>query len=1028
MSEDDDIDPVETPPEPPPRPSGPRKNVRTAVVFIHGQGEQRPMDAVRELARTMWRANPFLSRTNNERGVQREDVDDALRIWSTPDDVSASFELRRLSTEGPQDDERTKDGADARRRFDFYEFYWADKMQGNRLPHVFSWFVELLRKPFGETPQAFRPIRQAIVRFAELSAIFAAAFAILTCALIFRFADKPSTTVFLQAMTEPAQLVEVAALKPRADAASPPGAIVGPDALADIAYDAGLMRDQFASGDGGQRRRALKNLAVGLDWHWRSDGLLDETGRLKNPGVATLPSAVPTHVRLLSEFAARFVMIFMAIIGLPAALASFVILDRGRDRVRGLARTIPGWEKLSPRERQSALNDRAGVRYRNQWLFIPLSAFALILLLFMVSAMSPTFEGRDLPVMLSAGAIFAFYLYEARRPGYIILFTLIAAGLLILNAPVEDGRIIGGLAVSAVATFWLAWRMNLQAATVVGVLTTLAAITARFAMAETEPLFFAEFTPDYQDLSFFAWWFFFVFAFGYPALVPTAYQSRGSRMTWLAVVIGLSTAGVIFMITADQNHWSALTRWSSVLSRPVDAARLDPRFLLHLQFWLTFVVALGALALTGLLFAADRTFLSPVMGDSARYLRARPENIAARQRIREEGVELLEKLHDEKDYDRIVVVGHSLGTIVGYDVLAHLWGRRCKSLHDAGAEPALRDVETEARELLFADMPRVRDACAQLEAAALELGVRAADLERDEPRPLSGAWEDIEHERGRQAARADIDAGCKALLLAAEQRKESRRALEAAAQSLRTGPSSFARTASYLRLAAEALEGKRPNRRRQAAADIYRLAADVFDAGAERHRRYRDRQDAYARALAGVTDDQGRKRWLVTDFVSLGSPLNFGPYILAQTDGEFAARKRDRELPICPPYLDREPPRAVRDAARKWRFSYQRRFDDERASVWGPGHGGVFGAVRWTNLYFRTEGLLGGDLLAGPCWRHFDFGVADIALDRRSTGRLFAHNDYWSSELTTDDLENLFVSGEPEHIAALRAALDLSRT
>ncbi len=90
-------------------------------------------------------------------------------------------------------------------------------------------------------------------------------------------------------------------------------------------------------------------------------------------------------------------------------------------------------------------------------------------------------------------------------------------------------------------------------------------------------------------------------------------------------------------------------------------------------------------------FAA--TVLLKYFGDVARYVKADPVNVARRQEIREKGVELLETLmglrdadkpkSDEdateppanKDYKRIVVVSHSLGTIVAYDILKHTFAR-----------------------------------------------------------------------------------------------------------------------------------------------------------------------------------------------------------------------------------------------------------------------------------------------------------------------------------------------------------------
>ncbi len=73
---------------------------------------------------------------------------------------------------------------------------------------------------------------------------------------------------------------------------------------------------------------------------------------------------------------------------------------------------------------------------------------------------------------------------------------------------------------------------------------------------------------------------------------------------------------------------------------------------------------------------------APVMGtfvgfvaDAARYLSPTPRNILRRQQIRGAGVRLLERLHDAQRYDRIVVFGHSLGSVVAYDIVSIAWMR-----------------------------------------------------------------------------------------------------------------------------------------------------------------------------------------------------------------------------------------------------------------------------------------------------------------------------------------------------------------
>lgn len=79
-------------------------------------------------------------------------------------------------------------------------------------------------------------------------------------------------------------------------------------------------------------------------------------------------------------------------------------------------------------------------------------------------------------------------------------------------------------------------------------------------------------------------------------------------------------------------------------------------------------------------------------GDVARYVRAKPANIKVRQAIRQEGIDLLEALIESKRYQRIIVVGHSLGSIVAYDLLSHLWARRVDKLPTDFVGGPARDV------------------------------------------------------------------------------------------------------------------------------------------------------------------------------------------------------------------------------------------------------------------------------------------------------------------------------------------------
>jgi hypothetical protein len=90
--------------------------------------------------------------------------------------------------------------------------------------------------------------------------------------------------------------------------------------------------------------------------------------------------------------------------------------------------------------------------------------------------------------------------------------------------------------------------------------------------------------------------------------------------------------------------------------------------------------AVAAWVVFGLYLVIDAWFLQPYLGDAARYFRASPANVAVRRKIRKEAVDTLDSLHACGFYDRIVVVAHSLGCVVAYDMLRAYYSRICDSI------------------------------------------------------------------------------------------------------------------------------------------------------------------------------------------------------------------------------------------------------------------------------------------------------------------------------------------------------------
>lgn len=79
------------------------------------------------------------------------------------------------------------------------------------------------------------------------------------------------------------------------------------------------------------------------------------------------------------------------------------------------------------------------------------------------------------------------------------------------------------------------------------------------------------------------------------------------------------------------------------------------------------------LLVNGLVLPAVYGVVRNIVGDAARYLHVAPANVQRRHAIRSAGFKVLKSLHNQ-GYDRIVVVGHSLGSVIGYDILTHAWG------------------------------------------------------------------------------------------------------------------------------------------------------------------------------------------------------------------------------------------------------------------------------------------------------------------------------------------------------------------
>lgn len=289
-----------------------------------------------------------------------------------------------------------------------------------------------------------------------------------------------------------------------------------------------------------------------------------------------------------------------------------------------------------------------------------------------------------------------------------------------------------------------------------------------------------------------------------------------------------------------------------------------------------------------LLFAAVQAFAVKWLGDAARYLSPLPANIKVRHAIRAEGLALLKQLHDCGRYDRIILVGHSLGSVIGYDLLSIYWSQ----VNDRHAKPdrpnhdALEEVEKAGRNLHQGASP--------IEVAAFQVAQRSLWLEQ--------------------------------------------------------------------------------------------------------------------RAI-GIP-------WLVTDFVTLGSPLTHAELLLATGIDDLRVRQAQLELPTCPPAGEL---RGRNSEVERYHYVVNYQVGNLRRSVRVLHHGAPFAATRWSNVYVRTRFGILGDLVGGPLGGVFGPGIRDVEITDGLIrfAPLLAHTRYWRGAVTPQR------AGATTALKSLCGALDL---
>jgi hypothetical protein len=182
--------------------------------------------------------------------------------------------------------------------------------------------------------------------------------------------------------------------------------------------------------------------------------------------------------------------------------------------------------------------------------------------------------------------------------------------------------------------------------------------------------------------------------------------------------------------------------------------------------------------------------------------------------------------------------------------------------------------------------------------------------------------------------------------------------------------------------------------------------ADAQSNYGKAQRKLRRRLQGRPAPAAGTPAEQD-SRWLISDFVTLGSPLTPAELLIARSAADLEQRKIERELPTAPIS------RRTRPGSSSTRASYGKASDQRSArgtlllSFPVPGNGGVwelhhaapFAVVRWTNIYDPAKLVFFGDIIGGPVKSAFGPVILDVDLRRlRQDHRsgFFTHTKYWA--------------------------------
>ena len=197
-------------------------------------------------------------------------------------------------------------------------------------------------------------------------------------------------------------------------------------------------------------------------------------------------------------------------------------------------------------------------------------------------------------------------------------------------------------------------------------------------------------------------------------------------------------------------------------------------------------------------------------------------------------------------------------------------------------------------------------------------------------------------------------------------------------------------------------------------------------------------QELQSKALAEA--QANGSKWIISDFVTLGSPLTHAEFLLARDKKGLEKKKEARLVATCPPTLESFSGELGR------RFTYNPGDEDPKAPR-TPHHTALFAYTRWSNLYSPHKNILWGDLISGPLAETMGMssdggsisGILDVPVlpdGKMNAVRkfiataghkrpFFSHTHYWDQSKGTEEKpDNVAV---PHHIDQLRRAVNLQR-